>query len=77
MRNLLGSLERAAARALRHNRGSGRWPASGRGPVPDGRDGQRGCFPDSKADDGCLPGSPAHDEGCFPQSPARELPPTA
>ena len=67
MRNVLGSIERAAATALSVAAGSSHRPASGRDPVSDGRDRRHGCFPDAVASaDGCLPGSPAPDDGCFP-----------
>jgi hypothetical protein len=76
MSDLLGalerSLERAAAIALRRRAGSGHRTAARRAPVPEGRDVQRPCFPDSAAPaDGCLPGSPAPDDGCFPPGRAR------
>ena len=61
MRNVLSSLERAAAIAL------GAAADSCRGPAAGGRDGLRRCFPDGAApSDGCLPDSPAADDGCFP-----------
>jgi hypothetical protein len=64
MRNVLSSLEKAAAIALSAA------AASGRSPAPKHRGSQRRCFPDSAApSDGCLPGSPAPDDGCFPDGP--------
>ena len=67
MRNVLGSIERAAAIALSAAAASGHGPAAGRDPVAEGRNRQRRCFPDAVASaDGCLPGSPAPDDGCFP-----------
>ena len=67
MRNVLGSIERAAAIALSVAAGSSHPTASGRDQVSEGRDRQRSCFPETVASaDGCLPGSPAPDDGCFP-----------
>jgi len=65
MRNVLSSLERAAAIALSAAAGSGR----DRTPEDGVRD--RPCFPDSAApSDGCLPtSSPSPGDGCFPDSP--------
>jgi len=74
MRNVLSSLERAAAIALNAAATDDRGPVSGGAPVlGDGakaardRDGLRCCFPDAAApSDGCLPGAPAANDGCFP-----------
>ena len=66
MRNVLGSIERAAM-ALSGAAGSVQRPASGRDLMSEGRDRQRGCFPDAAASpEGCMPGSPSPDDGCFP-----------
>ena len=67
MRNLLGTLERAAVIALERT-------ASRSWPEPEGSDQARRCFPDTAARaEGCLPGSPARDDGCFPsRGPARQ-----
>ncbi len=60
MRNLIGSLERAAMIALERT-------ASRPRPEPADGDQARHCFPDAVARaEGCLPGSPAPDDGCFP-----------
>jgi hypothetical protein len=72
MRNVLSSLERAAAIALSAAARPGRRPASGHRPTPEGRDSLRRCFPDTAAaSDGCLPGSQAPEDGCYPAGPQR------
>ena len=82
MRNLLGSLERAArlasdsAARLASERAA--WPALERPQAPGAarpadRDRRsRRCFPDSAAaaapSDGCVPAKPAAGDNCFPNS---------
>jgi len=63
MRNVLGSLERAARAALEQAGALAHGPTR---PTPARSKRPRRCFPDSAApEDGCVPGSAAPGDGCF------------